>query len=837
MKRPLMGVALGEWRALPLFALWILFLLAVGASAYFFRRRAALVAVYAVILFGGLLAHQLANTWPQPNHLLRLLGDRSQNAVIRAMVSVEPARMIYQRMRGQQERDFFFARVESLDIGGGWQTAAGEIVVWLDQPAADGHLRYGDQVEVRALLRQPAVPSNPGLFDYRAYLARRGVFYEARIHSAAAVVVMGHRASWWMECGMWMQRRLLDSAGRGLEASNVGDEPVITGLLRAMLVGFRPGLTNELAEPFMRTGTLHVFSVSGLHVAVIAGILVGMLRFCRVGRLGCALVALPLLLFYTMATGAPASAVRSFLMAAIVIIGWSLPRPADLLNSLAASAVVILLWDPMQLFDAGFQLSYAAVLALALLVPGPEFLVRTLYRREGEEPESAAVRPRLTGQVAGLFVRDPYLPAGLLPRWRRVWYAAVQALIASFAISIAACIGTMPLIAHYFHLFTPVNFLSNLVIVPLSTLTITTGFVSFLLDLVCQGAATVLNNANYVFMELMLGATRWFERLPLAFVYVRTPPLWLSVTFYVALGLFLWAGARKLAHRMAWLGVVALCALGIGLAARNGEMTATLTVLSVGEGAAIFVNLPGERHDLLVDCGPMKSATLVLKPFLRAQGCDTIETLVLTHADANHVGAVGAVLDGFHPRRIFDNGQSRWARISGGPLPGFRALRLCEPATVPLSENAELRVLHPHAGRLPALGDDAALVMQLRCGLHRVLLASDIGISVERELLAAKVDLRSDILVKGLHSREDSCSDEFLDAVAPQWVVISCGDAALRTPALLAMLGRIEAHGASLLRTDMQGAVTVRMTPDNMEVKSFLPLSAPVLSCPLRGAP
>ena len=836
MKRPLVGIAVvfcvgmmfGEWVSLPLAASWILFSTALVASALLPHRRTYLVVFYVMILLGGLLAHRLANTYPQPNHLLRRLGDRPQNVVARATITAEPVRSVCRRVRGEQERDFFVARVSALDCGDDWQTATGDVVVWLDQPPEDGRLRYGDLIEFRGLFARPAVPANPGHFDWRGYLARRGVFYEARIHGAAAVTVLGHKASWWMECGMWMQRRFLDSAARGLETSRIGDEPVIVGLLRAMLVGFRPGLTNELSEPFMRTGTLH--AVSGLHVAVIAGILVGLLRFCRVGRLGCALIALPLLLFYTIATGAPASAVRSFLMAAVVIIGWSLPRPTDLLNSLAASAIIILLCDPMQLFEAGVQLSYAAVLALVLLVPGPGFLIRVLYRRADEDPESAAIWSRFPGRFADLFVYDPYLPAKLLPAWRRAWYGVVRVVAVSFAVSAAACIGTMPLIAHYFHLFTAVNFLSNLVIVPLSTLTITTGSASFLLDLLWPPLAGVLNNANYFFMELMVGASRWFERLPLAFVYVKTPPLWLSAAFYGALGLFLWAGVRKLAHRFAWLGAAALCALAIGLAARNGEPTVTLTVLDVGAGAAVFVDLPGEKHDALIDCGPAKSANFILKPFLRAQGCDSIETLILTHADANHAGAVGVVLEGFRPRRIYDNGQSRWTRVADGPLPGFRASRLIEPATVPLGENAELRVLYPRGGRLAVLSDNAALVMQLRCGLHRVLLASDIGATVERELLAAKVDLRSDVLIKGLHSREDSCTDGFLDAVAPQWVIISCGAAASRLSSLSPMLDRIETHGAQVLRTDLRGAVTVRMSPDDLEVKSFLSVPSSVLS-------
>jgi competence protein ComEC len=99
------------------------------------------------------------------------------------------------------------------------------------------------------------------------------------------------------------------------------------------------------------------------------------------------------------------------------------------------------------------------------------------------------------------------------------------------------------------------------------------------------------------------------------------------------------------------------------------------------------------------------------------------------------------------------------------------------------------------------------------------------------------VDLRSDVLIKGLHSRENSCTDEFLDAVAPQWVVLSCGEAATRASTLPAMLNRIAAHGARVLRTDLHGAVTIRMTPDDLDVKSFLPVPAAVLSSARRETP
>src|SRR5207237_6956657 len=140
-------------------------------------------------------------------------------------------------------------------------------------------------------------------------------------------------------------------------------------LLWAMALGWTTALTGEVSEPFMRTGTMHIFAISGLHIALIAGILVALLRFLRIPRGACGWLVIPLIWFYTAATGWQPSAIRSTIMMTVIIVGWALKRPSDLLNSLAAAAFIILLWDPQQLFQAGFQLSFFVLLSIALLLP------------------------------------------------------------------------------------------------------------------------------------------------------------------------------------------------------------------------------------------------------------------------------------------------------------------------------------------------------------------------------------------------------------------------------------------------------------------------------------
>src|SRR5207302_435477 len=204
-----------------------------------------------------------------------------------------------------------------------------------------------------------------------------------------------------------------------------------------MALGWTTALTQEVSEPFMRTGTMHIFAISGLHIALIAGILVALLRVLQIPRAVCGWLVIPLIWSYTAATGWQPSAIRSTLMMSVIIVGWALRRPSDLLNSLAAAGFIILLWDPQQLFQASFQLSFFVVLSIALLLPPIEYIRRRLLQT------------------------DPLLPPELRPRWRRRLERPIHAVTTAFATSLAAWLGSLPLIAHYFHLLTPVSLLAN----------------------------------------------------------------------------------------------------------------------------------------------------------------------------------------------------------------------------------------------------------------------------------------------------------------------------------------------------------------------------------------
>jgi hypothetical protein len=177
-------------------------------------------------------------------------------------------------------------------------------------------------------LQIPKGPAAEGLFDYRSFLRHQGIHYFFQVERTNDWKLLlksdSPRARPWSDRFRdWAQRVL----AKGLPEE---DEPL--RLLWAMVLGWKPALTPEVAQPFMESGTLHVFAISGLHIALIAGILVSLLRVVQIPRGGCGVVVIPLIWFYTAATGWQASAIRSTVMMTIIIAGWALERPSLLLN-------------------------------------------------------------------------------------------------------------------------------------------------------------------------------------------------------------------------------------------------------------------------------------------------------------------------------------------------------------------------------------------------------------------------------------------------------------------------------------------------------------------------
>jgi ComEC/Rec2-related protein len=717
-------------------------------------------------------------------------GKEAELVTIRGRLCETPGHRIYVRDEEESVRSIAQVQVSHRQCrGSDWEAAYGQVLV-VTPALLPPEVFAGRVVEVTGVLAPPPGPVAEGLFDYRTYLRRQGIYYQltASATNDWRLLDAGLRLPYCDRFLQWARATL----ARGLP-----EEDESLRLIWAMTLGWKPALTNEVYEPFMRSGTMHIFAISGLHIALIAGILVAFLRVFRVPRTWCGGVVIPLIWFYTAATGWQPSAIRSTLMMSVIIAGWALRRPSNLVNSLAAAAFIILLWDPQQLFGASFQLSFLVVLSIALLVPPLEAAGDRLLRT------------------------DPLLPTDLLPGWRRWLQIPLRWLTTSLAVSLAAWLGSLPLTAYYFHLLSPVTLLANLCIVPLSSLALAANLGSLLCGDWLPWATELFNYSGWWWMRCMVELSGWATLVPEAYWYVRAPSGLDMAVYYLTLtgalsGLFLTTKQRR------WL--LAGAAVVIALyawqwqAARPGP---TLTVIPVNGGMVTYFHAPGKGAECLVDCGATNSVPFVTKPFLRAQGVNRLSALILTHGDLRHIGGAGQIAEMFQAKAIlispvrfrspkyrqltqeFEQSPERLRKISRGDQLG------------------SWTILHPAMDDRSGQADDSALVLAGSFHGSRVLLLSDLSRAGQNALLERTPDLRADIVVTGLPTQNEPLSEALLEAIKPRLIVVADSEYPVSERAGARLKERLAKKNMPVIYTRSAGAAIIEFHRSGWEVRAM----------------
>ncbi len=573
----------------------------------------------------------------------RLPADHVARAVDsaggRLRVTVEARVVNAERTGGSSAA--ILVEVEALETSAGRRRAAGEMLVRVERgvvvrPAP------GDRLRFTASLRLPRTFRNPGGYDARAQLALQAVRVVAAVPDYAEVTALargGFSPRGVVEQLRDRVRSAIEEAARGPAAE----------LLRALILGEDDDLPRHVRDAFQATGTYHIVSISGLHMALVAagafalarrvaGWLAAWLWPAADVRRGAALAALGPVLLYMALAGAGIAAVRAALMAAAVLVALALGRRLDLWSALALAALLLLAVYPGALFELSFLLSFGAVAAILRLSPWLADLagIRDLLLA----PHTAAPRRGLLG----LIVRGA--------RRAGAWVAA------SMGASAAAGLGTGPLLAAAFGRLTPWAPLANLVVVPLvGGFAVALGLVGAAVALVAPAAAAPVFQADAALLDLALHVVDALAAWPGAVVWVPTPSLWEVALAYAALWLVPAAWPRPSPARAPappWEGRVArasvlavvACLLVAGTVRAWPPPAGTLrvTFLDVGAGETALFELPGGER-LLVDGGAAFEGAFdvgerVVAPFLRGRGVTRVDVLLLTQPRPDRQGGL-----------------------------------------------------------------------------------------------------------------------------------------------------------------------------------------------------
>jgi len=730
----------------------------------------------------------------------------------------------------------------------------GGVRVMLTGAAPASGLRCGDVIEAPLRLRTPERYRDPGAWQYADYLAAQGIGAHATV-PAARLSVVRPPARLDLRCRFyasqtWAADRLLSyQAARPnrllprLLRLNTDD----AGMLNAMLFGDRDRLNHTLRLGFERTGSFHLFVVSGMHVGLLAGGLFWITRWLRIAELPATLVTIAATALYALLTGFGAPVQRALLMSAIFLVARLLSRERNVLNGLGAAALGVLVLSPSALFESGFQMTFLAIVAIAgIAIPLGEWSFLP-YARAAQRLDDlwldTSVHPRLAQfrillRVWGEHLQPLLKPvfgmrARLLPaaavRWS-LW--AIELLLIG---TVAELIMLLPM-AVYFHRATIFALPANAFSIPLVALLAPLALVTFLLSLISPWIAAPPAAATAFLLHAITAIIARIGGTHLADWRIPGPSL-----LVIALAVFGWAACCWLMRRsrsQAALAAAALPAIAAMILwpepmVRTADAL-EVTAIDVGQGDSLLVVSPEGRTMLIDAGGPVgrpgstggsiatSSFDLgedVVSPYLWSRRIRRLDVVALTHAHSDHMGGMPAVLRNFRPRELWvgiDPGSVAYTALLQQAADLGIVVRHLHAGDAAEWSGTRISVLAPapgYANQGPPVNNDS-LVLRIDYLRASALLEGDAEAPSERTMLASGEVAPVTLLKIGHHGSRTSTTPEFFAAASPRFAVISVGRNNTFGHPRAEVIARAAAAHTRLYRTDQFGLAQFLLTRD-----------------------
>ncbi len=697
------------------------------------------------------------------------------------------------------------ATVRAIDTTDGWKRASGRIFLTIEQP--NPQLGAGQIVRVTGLLQRPPGPMNAGEFDFAEWCREQRILATFKVSHADGVQILEDNGPGPLT---WLRGKSRHLLAMGFDSDREFD----FSLLRAFVFGDSDPQLRDVEQKFVQTGTVHDLSISGLHVAIIGALALLVCRVLRRSPRWSAAIALGVVLLYGSVALPSWPGWRSIILCAAATIGILGRRSLDALQLFAVAVGAVLFVHPADLFNGGFQVSFAAVLGMILFSRAAEEYFWNWWR--GEDRPTPVPRGAVRSMVAAA--------------WRFV--------VATFLASCIAWGMSMPLIAYHFGQLNGWAVPAGVGLLPLTVVALVGGVGKILLTLAWPSAAHVWAAGAVLPIVWMREAVDGLGRLPLATVSIPSPSIGVLIAYYAIIGLIfipiqkrVWRWALRVAAGIACALLLIFPAFGASVDRAPGGATEPLhiTLVSLGAGQCAIVR-PMHSHAVLIDVGSSTVSDLadsIVLPSLRAEGCQQVDKIFLSHGDFDHISAAADIFAKFSEPPVYMS--PHFARHAVGNVPAESLLKTLEDARRPptlihqgdhldLGNGAAIDVLWPPV-HCDMNSNDCGLVLKLSfCG-KSVLFPADIQVAPERELLRHPELLRCDVLIAPHHGSAESTTGEFIRAVHPQFILASNYSKLTHKQKVFDVL----AENYPVYRTSRCGAIDVTIEPSGkIEVETYL---------------
>ncbi len=794
-------------------------LIIIALAGYFLAWRYNRQVIFLLFLILGFIFTRLSLREINPN----LLTFAGHWVTIQGVVSQEADVRI--------DRIYYYLDVRQISLGPQKKKIKGKVLVRVPVPAPV--YGYGDLLAAHGVLIQPEEPGNPGQFNYRAYLARQKINTVLMVKDPKNIKRLGkEKGNPFIYAVLTLKEKLVKVNQQTLPLAQAA-------LVNGIVFGTQGQIERETWDLFSQTGIVHILSVSGLHVGLVVAGILALLRILRLAPVYTAPVTTFVLLFYALLCGLGPAVTRSTLMALLLLWAYHLNRAYDWPTTLAVAAFLSLLWRPLSLYDLGFQLSFAATWGILYLGP---LLNQFLNRFFSTWPKG---------------IRDT------------IW------------VTLAAQLGTLPLVAWYYNLFQPVSMLANIVAAPLTGLILALGTGASLLGLISLPLTGLINASTSFVIELFISLTSFLHFIPGGIIYVATPPWYLILAWYPFLfGVVnlrshflkfevrgsrfegnqedgredeqkdeheektgLWVKNKRIIYLASF--ILILIILGVTLiSAKNKGQELTVHFIDVGQGDSILIQTP-QGKNMLLDTGGWREEFVrgegagdkVVLPYLRRLGVRKIDVLVLTHPHEDHAGGAKAVLEnlpvklavvspiGLEPEKgAAKLVQPEYLSLLNQALQKNVALKVAKAgASLPLDPALTVKILYPPLPPLKGTRSDlnnASLVVSLSYQKLKLLFTGDIELEGQKWLLEHKRAALKAQVLKVPHHGSRYFEADFLKAVNPKIAVISVGAQNNFGQPDQTTLDLLARHKIFIYRTDLNGAIILTTDGTNIWLKT-----------------